>query len=264
MRLFCVSAILLCLINQSFAELTHKEINKICKRKDYNFLITELNKLADLSENKSEIRWYMPRNRETIEGYFEQVFEVINDVRDNGHISVHTYKISFIRKGAKILYYSIEGYKKNKLGEASYNQRLHSKKKFLKLRKHNKTYRIVYGHKLEINKLFNLDYTFGYKCGSNEIKTYLLDSVESLTENPLKSSFETLLAMLIDENVEIQMYGYYGFKKLQVSGYEIDFMQAKYIRLLENKKGSIAYCNITENKQMEISDVIAELNTLQF
>lgn len=249
------------MLSQSFAELTSKEINTICKKKDYNYLITELNKLKERSPENSKVRWYMPQNRETIPGYFEQVFEVVNDVRVERHLTVHTFKISFIRKGTKILYYSINGYKKNRSRPSLYNQKLHSKKRFFKLRKHNKIYKLTYQKKLDFTKLFNLDNTYGYKCGSTEAKTYLTDSIEILIDKTTLFT-STLLQMLKDENVEIQLYAYYGFHRLIKKGYKPDFVEQKFLTLLENKKGSVAYCDVTQNKQVKIAEVIQEIKIL--
>jgi hypothetical protein len=242
--------------------LTTKDLQQICKKKDYNNLIIKLNQLEERSQANNSVRWYMPQNRETTQGYYEQVFEVVQDIKEGNHTTVRTFKISFIRKGVKILFYNIKGPKTNKSGKTSFQFSYYTKRRLLMLTYHNMLYRKTYSHKLDKDKLFNLDNTFGYKCGSTIAKTYLTDSVESLTSSSEEKNLDILQNMLRDENIEIQMYAYYGFLKLKHLGYTLDFEQKHYMKLLENKDGTIAYCNITQNKQAAISEVILEINKM--
>lgn len=267
MRLF-PTLLLLAVLKLGCAEETIRKLNKICKKKDYNVLITELNQIEELSTNQSSYRWYMAQNRETIPNHFEQVFELINDVKggnpwvasSSGTI-VHTYKISFIRTEKKIIFYTIEGFRKHRLKENSYDYQYYKKRNFFKLFEHNRKYQKTYGKRLRLKKLFNLNHTFGYSCGSTEAKTYLMDSVDNLVQIKSSSSIATLYYMLIDENVEIQLYGYYGFTKLKHQGFILSEGTAKMMVILESKQGSVAYCDKTQNKLLDIQQVLRTIQT---
>ena len=242
------SILLLFLANStSFSLNVPLRIEDACKKFNHTELIDTLNSLVALSTEEVKYEWLTSLEREIVNGFFEQVFEITKLVRDSENHAIHTvytYTVELIYRSGTIRYYRISP-KDNSKGEGKNGlEALFS------------SYLQVYSIRLHLHDLFETEIVFGNHCGSYASKPVYREEMETLIE---KEDLSGLINWLKSPKTELQLYAIEGLLKLQKNGVTISTEILDLIEIVSNKEGNVYTCSGCIHWNRPISETVSNI-----
>ncbi len=261
MKILSLFLLLFSVATTTFAQDEGARLTELCKNFSLQELEKGLNELQEQSTEEVKYKWLCTVNREIVDGYFEQVFELTKSVKHpekEGTSTLYFNKVKLVSKDTSIIYFQITEQQAVKEDGrwVPFDQYLAHDADLQEFDKLKITYIYTYRIDLDMEALFEREIVYGTRCGYAGSEPLYRQKVNQLIST---QDLQALIQWLKSPQVEIQLYAIDGILTLKEQGVYVEPWVLGLIETIGKKQGTAYTCSGCNHWNQPISEIVEQI-----